>query len=136
MKGYGFLERVRGKGGSLPDGEPARNMADAVRHHLLLLLNTRRGTVGHLPDYGIPDLSEVYDGLPASLETLRQAIKATIEKYEPRLRKVTVKLQDADFPVSHATFLITGEVIEEEGSTARVSFRTRIADSGRTDLAI
>ena len=135
MEGYGFLERIRGRGGSIHAGEPARSMTDAVRDHLYLLLNTRRGSVGHLPDYGIPDLSEVYEGLPASLETLRRAIKATIDKYEPRLQRVNVKLQETDFPVSHATFLIVGEVLEEEGNAVKVRFRTRIADSGRTDLA-
>jgi len=135
MKEYGFLERVRGKGIGSHSTGPVRSMAESVRDHLALLLNTRQGMVGHLPDYGIPDLSEVYKSLPSSLEMLRQAIKATIDTYEPRLRKVSVKFQDSDFPVSHATFLITGDVVEEEGDATRVSFRTTIADSGRTELA-
>jgi type VI secretion system protein len=134
MEGQGFLERVRGKGGSAHGGEPTQGTVGAVREHLCLLLNTRRGTVGHLPDYGIPDLAGVYAGLPASLETLRHAIKATIDKYEPRMQRVRVKLQETDLPVSHATFLIIGEVLEEEGNAVKVSFRTTIADSGRTEL--
>jgi len=134
MTGYGFLERVRGKG-SIHAGKPASGTVQAVRDHLSLLLNTRQGTVGHLPDYGVPDLSEVYSSLPGSLEMLRRGIKTTIDKYEPRLRRVTVRLQETDLPVSHATFLITGEVTEEEGNATKVCFRTTVADSGRTELA-
>ncbi len=134
MDASGFLERLTGKGATVGATKPAGSMVEAVRDHLSLLLNTRQGTVGHLPDYGIPDLSSVYNGLPASLKMLSQAIKDTITSYEPRLQRVTVKLQETDFPVSHATFLISGEVIEEEGNAVKVRFQTKIADSGRTEL--
>jgi type VI secretion system protein len=134
MDSTGFLERLTGRGATVGAAQPATSMVEAVRDHLSLLLNTRQGTVGHLPDYGIPDLTAVYNGLPASLKMLSQAIKDTIGNYEPRLKRVTVKLQETDFPVSHATFLISGEVIEEEGNAVKVRFQTKIADSGRTEL--
>lgn len=133
MDAPGFLERLTGKGATVGATKPAGSMVEAVRDHLSLLLNTRQGTVGHLPDYGIPDLSAVYKGL-VSLKMLGQALKDTIGSYEPRLQRVTVKLQETDFPVSHATFLISGEVIEEEGNAVKVRFQTKIADSGRTEL--
>lgn len=55
------------------------------------ILNTRRGSVKHLPDYGLPDLSVIYRHLPASLSVLQKYITFTLLKYEPRLEGIQVK---------------------------------------------
>jgi len=59
--------------------------------HLERLLNARRGTLVHLPDYGMPDLADVYESLPYSVDGLVAAVKSCIETYEPRLRRVQVR---------------------------------------------
>ena len=41
-----------------------KSTAEQVLAHLQLLLNTRRGSVVHLPDYGILDLQTIYHHLP------------------------------------------------------------------------
>ena len=69
---------------------PPQQLYLSISSHLLKLLNTRRGSLVHLPDYGIPDLAEIYQDLPYSVNRLVQAIKHTIEKYEPRLTNVKV----------------------------------------------
>jgi type VI secretion system protein len=59
-----------------------------LQQHLMQLFNTRKGSISYLPDYGLPDLNEIYQQLPLSMGELVSEIKALIEKYEPRLSNV------------------------------------------------
>ena len=55
----GLLEGVMG---NFMSGKPIPRRGgrvESIREHLSILLNTRRGTVRHLPDYGLPDSSQV-----------------------------------------------------------------------------
>jgi type VI secretion system protein len=70
--------------------DPEQHLHCSIISHLNRLLNCRQGSLPHLPDYGLPDVAEIYQGLPYSLNRLLQAIKFTIEKYEPRLHQVSV----------------------------------------------
>src|SRR5512135_1060951 len=63
----------------------------SILDNLNRLFNTRRGAIDHLPDYGLPDITQVYRDLPYSVDGLRAAIKDVVEKYEPRLRRVRVE---------------------------------------------
>jgi type VI secretion system protein len=63
----------------------------SIRAHLSRLLNARQGSLTHLPDYGLPDVAAIYQGLPYSIDDLISAIKTCIEKYEPRLHNVQIK---------------------------------------------
>lgn len=49
------------------------------------ILGTRRGSVIHLPDYGLPDLSYIYNNMPESLASYILDIIKTAKKYEPRI---------------------------------------------------
>jgi type VI secretion system protein len=62
------------------------------------ILNSCAGSVSHLPDYGLPDMSTVLDGLPASAYTLMSALRATLLAYEPRLAAVRVVQQPQPQP--------------------------------------
>lgn len=62
----------------------------SIQTYLTQLLNARQGSIAHLPDYVLPDISEVYAELPYSQQTLIDAIHRVIAKYEPRLQKVQV----------------------------------------------
>lgn len=68
----------------------------SIQQHLQLLFNARQGSLLHLPDYGLPDLSEVYQSLPYSISNLIHSVVRTIEKYEPRVTKVSVRPTRAD----------------------------------------
>lgn len=67
-----------------------------IQQHLQLLFNARQGSLLHLPDYGLPDLSEVYQSLPYSINNLIYSVANTIEKYEPRVTKVSVRPRQSD----------------------------------------
>lgn len=64
--------------------------AYSIVSHLSRLLNARQGVLQHLPDYGLPDITEIYQGLPYSLDGLLANITELITKYEPRLHQIEV----------------------------------------------
>lgn len=66
------------------------NHCQSIQLHLTRLFNARQGSLTHLPDYGLPDVVDIYRGLPYSVPKLLLAMKGAIEKYEPRLSAVTL----------------------------------------------
>jgi type VI secretion system protein len=44
--------------------------------------------------YGLPDLTEIYKNLPASVHDLRAQVENTLLKFEPRLRSVGIEISD------------------------------------------
>jgi type VI secretion system protein len=65
-------------------------LVQSVQDHLARLLNARQGVLSHLPDYGLPDITEIYGDLPYTVGDLRSAIEQCITKYEPRIKQVKV----------------------------------------------
>src|ERR1700712_2298123 len=49
----------------------------SVLENLKRILNTRAGTLKHLPNYGLPDLTNVYRNLPISAHQLKAQMEAT-----------------------------------------------------------
>lgn len=60
----------------------------SVLDNLQRILNSRAGTLSHLPDFGLPDMDLILQGLPAAAHGLMGSLAATLLKYEPRLRTV------------------------------------------------
>lgn len=129
----GFFERMLGTLPGAPPSRPPRWVGDPVRDHLVLLLNTRRGSVPHLPDYGLPDVSEFYTDYPGSLAELRRLVEQLIRTYETRLSNVRVRLLEPGSSEFRASFLISGD-LEVEDEPVRVTYRTTINNSGRAAL--
>lgn len=129
----GFFEKLVGP---LP-GRPlqgSRWVGDAVRIHLVEMLNTRRGSVPHLPDFGVPDMSSFYSDYPASTAELRRVLQELVETYEPRLLSPEVRLLETGKSEFRVSFLITGELEEDDGDTTLVKYRTTIAGNGQAAL--
>jgi type VI secretion system protein len=129
----GFLEKMLGPLPSSVQRTWPRWVGDPVRNHLALLLNSRMGSVSCLPDYGLPDVSTFYTDYPGSLTELRVLVQKLIEKYEPRLLNVRVRLIESDTAEFKASFLITGE-IEADGESVVVQYRTTISNNGQIAL--
>ena len=110
-------------------------IGDPIRDHLNYLLNTRQGSVVHLPDYGMPDMASFYSDYPSSVTGLRTAVEQLIQKYEPRLENVQVRLLEAETGEFRVSLFITGELEEAEGGT-RVTYRTTIHSEGHTELDV
>lgn len=68
----------------------------SVMDNIERILNSRAGAVKHLPDFGLPDMSMIYQALPTSAYELMRAMQHTLIKYEPRLSAVNISLQKSD----------------------------------------
>jgi type VI secretion system protein len=79
----------------------------SIMENLRRILNTRAGALAHLPDYGLPDLTEVYKALPASARQLQARIEHTVLRYEPRVRAVDIDLNDDGDPGMAVSFDMT-----------------------------
>jgi type VI secretion system protein len=130
-----LLERLRE-----PEPESARTihentsrLAESVMANLRRLLNSRHGVTPTQADYGIPDMCDVLHDFPDAIAGMRKAIKASIEKYEPRLRKVNVKPVDTPDDPQALRFEITAELVTEE-EKASVWIETRIDGSGQVQV--
>lgn len=88
------------------------------------LFNTRRGAVAHLPDYGLPDISEIYRDMPDSLDGLKEAIQAAVEKYEPRLRRVRVEHQATQQYAMRLVFILSAELVDHRKIEFQTTFST------------
>lgn len=131
----GFIEQIAGRSLIDPYGRPPSSVYEAIKDHLVVLLNTRRGSIHHLPDFGLPDLADIYKGYPESLHYLGAEIRRTIEKYEPRLIHLKVELVSSSSDYFEANYAITGYLRESDGKTASVTFRTMISQGGKTQIS-
>ena len=63
---------------------------NSICWHLEKLLNTRQGSLNHIPKYGLPDINEVYRFMPESIDKFSQELIHIIGKYEPRLKSLRI----------------------------------------------
>ena len=77
-------------GRSVRDVSPEEAALLSLRDNLERILSARRQILPHLA-VGIPDLGEIYQELPYSLERFALAVGETIAAGEPRLSEVQVR---------------------------------------------
>jgi type VI secretion system protein len=119
------------------DGTPIDSIAPQSRRvvsimdHLNRIFNTREGSLPHLKDYGLPDISEIYRKMPHGIEELKNAIKRTVDAHEPRLKKIKVIQRETDAKEFRLVFILSGEL--REGGLVR--FQTTFSSHGPTSIA-
>ncbi len=70
----------------------------SVLDNMQRILNCRAGTLAHLPDYGLPDMTTILQGLPGTAHQLMGTLSAVLLKYEPRLKSIDVVLLEQTQP--------------------------------------
>lgn len=70
----------------------------SVLDNMQRILNCRAGTLSHLPDYGLPDMSNILQGLPGTAHQLMSTLSDVLLKYEPRLKSIEVVMQEQTIP--------------------------------------
>ncbi len=70
----------------------------SVLDNMQRVLNSRAGTLAHLPDYGLPDMTKILQGMPGTAHELMGKLSAVLLKYEPRLKSINVVLLDQQIP--------------------------------------
>lgn len=101
----------------------------SVLDNLQRILNSRAGTLAHLPDYGLPDMSHILQGLPGTAHGLIETMRATLLKYEPRLAAVQIDLLPQTRP-GHLEYALD---VALRGGT-RATFGTTLAPEGKVLL--
>jgi len=66
-------------------------MRRSIVENLTFLLQTRQGSVQHLPDFGLPDIMQIYIDSGYTFDPLKKHLKDMIMKYEPRIEKARVE---------------------------------------------
>ena len=103
----------------------------SVMENLRRILNTRAGSLRHLPDFGLPDLTNIYRNLPASAHLLKARMEATLLIYEPRIRAIEREVLPAD-PGMVISYLMTCHLRKR----GLVRFGTHFEPEGRTFLQL
>lgn len=98
----------------------------SVLDNMQRILNCRAGTLSHLPDYGLPDMSKILQGMPGTAHSLQTTLSNTLLKYEPRLKSLNVVLLAQSTP-GHLEYGIDAELKE----FGLVHFGTAFMPEGR-----
>ncbi|HBB7394528.1 TPA: type VI secretion system baseplate subunit TssE, partial [Escherichia coli] len=70
----------------------------SVLDNMQRILNTRAGSLKHLPDYGLPDITTILQGMPGTAHQLMRVLSDVLLKYEPRIKRVDVTMQEQTQP--------------------------------------
>lgn len=70
----------------------------SVLDNIQRILNSRAGTVSHLPDYGLPDMTKILQGMPGTAHVLIDTLAGVLLKYEPRLQSLNITLLEQQVP--------------------------------------
>lgn len=70
----------------------------SVLDNMQRILNCRAGTLAHLPDYGLPDMTKIQQGLPGTAHQLMGVFSSILLKYEPRLKSIKVAMLEQTIP--------------------------------------
>ncbi|EKS6534648.1 type VI secretion system baseplate subunit TssE [Enterobacter hormaechei] len=66
----------------------------SVLDNMQRILKCRAGTLAHLSDYGLPDMTKILQGMPGTAHQLITTLSAVLLKYEPRLSRINVVMQE------------------------------------------
>lgn len=123
--------------GTFMDGTPVeavprnKRLIVSIMDHLNRMFNTRTGSIPHLKDYGLPDISEIYRKMPDGIDELIDAVKRTVERYEPRLKNVRVVRLEDDVVGARLVLILSGELMEGE----LVRFQTTFISTGNSTIS-
>ncbi len=130
---YALFDVLNGRfqNGSAVGRSNANALLLSIQDHLRRLLNARQGVLRHLPDYGLPDVPALYDKLPYTKNDLALAVRETVQRFEPRLSDVEVRL----VPVRKRHCVLGIEVTGQLPGGERVRFRSRFRTGGSAEVS-
>lgn len=131
-----LLERIRKaeKGQAAPGRVPAADILHSVQRHLALLLNTQRGSTPIAPDYGIPDFFSLLGmGDVETLHEMERMLTEVVQKYEPRLKDVAVRVLDTDQRGLNLHLMLSATLVAENEQVS-VNFNTVLDSGGRVRI--
>lgn len=70
----------------------------SILDNMQRILNSRAGTLAHLPDYGLPDMTKILQGMPGTAHELMATLSTVLLKYEPRVKSINILLLEQLIP--------------------------------------
>lgn len=123
----------RGLLARLSSGGQRLSEVESIVAHVHDLLNTRIGESLGAPDLGIVDFADLVHNFPEATQVLQQSIRATIMKYEPRLRSVSVTPLTSGDPLTLA-FEVSGR-LSSGSQRGPFRLRTELTASGKMQIS-
>ena len=130
-----LLERIRMHDPAYHDThiDDAQRLVESVKWYLQDLFNTRRGSAMLFGDIGIPDFSQFAENLSLNASRdIEQQLREFIEKFEPRLSRVSVSLESSGTPSEGMRFRIDADIGDE--NPRHVDFDTVVGSDGKIFL--
>lgn len=116
-----------------PAGQGARlddsRLAASILQNLRNLFNCREGHASIRPDLGMPDFTDVTFHYADSVGTITRAIRAQIEKFEPRLTQVSVRHHPSEKHDAALRFSVSA-MIKLGDRAERIAFETVLGADG------
>jgi type VI secretion system lysozyme-like protein len=103
----------------------------SIIENLRMILTTRRGSVLHLPDFGISDILQIYLASDNPIESLKNEIRDVILKYEPRISEVRIQNSEFDQKTLRASLKI---IIKVRDSSNQEILLTEFSTTGWTKV--
>lgn len=73
-----------------------QKLRNSIIENLRMVLSARQGSVLHLPDFGMPDILQMYFESGNTIDPLKKELHDVILKYEPRISEVMVQHSEFD----------------------------------------
>jgi type VI secretion system protein len=126
-----FLERLirAGQSGEEDQSCTFSEELTSIILHLQKLLNTRQGSVQISPEYGVPDMNSVHDeSIAETGRRMEQVLTRVIERFEPRLSNVRIKMERKEGILLELTFKLEASLSRQPDIP--VIFETVITSNG------
>ena len=112
-----IIEKMKGEftdGSQLGNCSKTTCLIKSIGDHISCLLNTKQGSIQHIPQFGVPDVAALYRGLPATISPFHHTILEMLNRYEARLLQqelVQVPFNSENLTIQFNLygFLISGE---------------------------
>jgi type VI secretion system protein len=133
-----LLERIR-RIEANPNYRGLTNSAQVVEsilRHLQKVLNTRQGNALIGGDYGMPDFTDLVMAFSSgAVKDLARSISRVIQKFEPRLSGIKVRVDPRQSDSSELHFRIAGKLTMEDDVYVPVTFATVVDPDGRITVS-
>lgn len=103
----------------------------SIIENLRMVLSTRQGSVQHLPDFGMPDILQLYFDSGNTIDPVRKVIRQVILKYEPRIGNVEIQKSNFDKESMRITLKIITSI---KDSPNKEIFLTEFSTTGWTKV--
>ncbi|WP_294613289.1 type VI secretion system baseplate subunit TssE [uncultured Gilliamella sp.] len=123
---YGYFE----SGIAIDDVAENEHTIISVMDNIERILNSRAGTIKHMPDYGLPDMSKIFQALPSSAFVLMRAMEQTLLTYEPRLSSIDINISEKN----NDTMILAYELVCHLKEVGLVRYGTYFMPDGKTRL--